>query len=267
MSNEIPIYLNELPMVASAGWYRVDSPWYHVDRNVPVNFLIFVLEGSFSVVEDGLPYEVPKNHLFFLKANKHQTGHKLIESGANWLWVSFEDIDPSGSDKEIMTLPKTMGFQDPHKFQLMISSLYHTQQRNEPFKQQQLNGRLYRLFTYMLLQAQMTSPSSTKRSLSLKVIDLLQKQLFTGFDSQAIGSSLDMNYSYISRRFKEETGETVKGFYLTLKTNEAIRLFQTTSLNIAQVSDRLGFQNPYHFSRVFKKIKGVAPGAYRKQLY
>lgn len=267
MSHEVDIYLNELPQVTGAGHYHVDSLWKHIDRNVPIHVLIFVLEGTLYVSEEGKSYEVPKHHMIILKANSQQSGLKYINPGSNWLWVNFLPIELGHKHSEIVTLPKVMSFGSPHTVEIRLRNLLEINDRNEPYKQQLLNGALYRIQMYLLNQAQMRRLQGAKRLISPKVINLLKAQVSEGLDTQVIAKDLDLNYSYISRKFKEETGETVKRFYLTLRVNEAIKLFQTTNLNVAEISNALNFPNPYHFGRVFKMIKGVSPGAYRKQLY
>ncbi|MCI4170894.1 AraC family transcriptional regulator, partial [Bacillus spizizenii] len=39
-------------------------------------------------------------------------------------------------------------------------------------------------------------------------------------------------------------------------------LFKTSNLNVTEVSSRLGFSNPYYFSRLFKRVTGVSPSLY-----
>jgi two-component system response regulator YesN len=39
----------------------------------------------------------------------------------------------------------------------------------------------------------------------------------------------------------------------------AMELLQTTSKSVTEVADDLDFENPFYFSRVFKKYYGIAP--------
>ena len=43
------------------------------------------------------------------------------------------------------------------------------------------------------------------------------------------------------------------------------QLLLDPSQSITQVSDRLGFQYPQHFSRFFKKLAGMTPKDYREK--
>lgn len=78
---------------------------------------------------------------------------------------------------------------------------------------------------------------------------------------------MEMNYCYIGRLFKAETGVSINQYYMKLKVNQAINLLHTSELNISQISDRLNYPNPYYFSKVFKKITGMSPKAYKKHMY
>nr|WP_245855900.1 helix-turn-helix domain-containing protein [Paenibacillus rigui] len=49
--------------------------------------------------------------------------------------------------------------------------------------------------------------------------------------------------------------------------NHALELIRSTSLNVSEISKRLGYQNPYYFSRVFKKVFGESPSAYMSHFY
>lgn len=48
---------------------------------------------------------------------------------------------------------------------------------------------------------------------------------------------------------------------------EACKLLQSTDLPIYQVAQRLGYGDPYYFSRQFRKAVGVSPRTYRKGGY
>ncbi|WP_246354138.1 helix-turn-helix domain-containing protein [Paenibacillus phytohabitans] len=42
---------------------------------------------------------------------------------------------------------------------------------------------------------------------------------------------------------------------------------RTSSYNVSEISEALGYPNPYYFSRVFKKVLGESPSSYMKHLY
>lgn len=89
---------------------------------------------------------------------------------------------------------------------------------------------------------------------------------FTNITSaQEIADQCCLNIRYIARLFR--TYEKIRPYdYLTrLKVNKAANVLLTTNLNINQIARMTGFDNPYHFSRVFKSKFKISPLKYRKK--
>ena len=78
--------------------------------------------------------------------------------------------------------------------------------------------------------------------------------------------SLGYSKSYLSKLFHEQTGETIANFAIREKIKRAKQLIRDENLNFAQISDRLAFDNPQYFSRVFKRITGMTPTEFKSSL-
>jgi AraC-like DNA-binding protein len=77
---------------------------------------------------------------------------------------------------------------------------------------------------------------------------------------------LHMHPTHFIRFFKRETGKTPKEYITCRKMEIAKAMLANPDMEINEISDRLGFFDSMHFSRVFKKIYSVSPTAYRKIL-
>lgn len=77
----------------------------------------------------------------------------------------------------------------------------------------------------------------------------------------------DYSRSYLSRRFQQQTGQTLADYATQLKINEAKRLIRETKLNFAQISAKLAFENPQYFSRVFKRKTGMTPTEFKNRAH
>ena len=71
---------------------------------------------------------------------------------------------------------------------------------------------------------------------------------------------------YFVRMFKQSTGETPYQFISRLKINKAKELLTNTSMKIIEVGYEVGFDDPGHFARAFKKQQGITPSGFRKLL-
>lgn len=69
--------------------------------------------------------------------------------------------------------------------------------------------------------------------------------------------------SRLSILFKNETGHSPLSYINLLKVQHACLLLDNTQMRINQICHKLGINDPYYFSRLFSKIIGISPRAYR----
>lgn len=135
----------------------------------------------------------------------------------------------------------------------------------------QLSIQVYQLFLE-LHKATKAWSKSTKNvgkgeAVAGRVMNFLKQHTNEDFDSEKLSSHLNLNYSYVSATFKTQTGLSIIEAHTKLRINKAIDWMRNTSLNVSEISERLGYKNPYYFSRVFKKTIGESPSAYLSHFY
>ena len=77
-----------------------------------------------------------------------------------------------------------------------------------------------------------------------------------------IAASCHTDEAYLCRLFKRYGSESPYHVLVRLKMRYAADLLNGSPTLIKQVAKTMGFADPYHFSRVFKKIYGVSPQAF-----
>lgn len=74
----------------------------------------------------------------------------------------------------------------------------------------------------------------------------------------------NLHPNYFSTVIKSKTGKTVNTWISEKTIAEAQALLAQTSQPIKEIAYRLGFQEPTHFSRFFKKHTNLTPSAFRR---
>lgn len=78
-----------------------------------------------------------------------------------------------------------------------------------------------------------------------------------------VAGVMGLDASYISRLFKRYYHLTPYNLLLQRKMDYALELLQSQHLSVQRVSELIGFSDPFHFSRTFKRVKGVSPSRFR----
>ena len=78
-----------------------------------------------------------------------------------------------------------------------------------------------------------------------------------------IAQRLNYSASYISRIFTRSTGITPVEYISLRRMEAAAKLLTESSINIMEISERVGYRNSNYFSKVFRKTFGCQPTEYR----
>ncbi|GGD96778.1 helix-turn-helix domain-containing protein [Paenibacillus nasutitermitis] len=78
-----------------------------------------------------------------------------------------------------------------------------------------------------------------------------------------IAENLKVSAAYLSRTFKEETGNNFTEFVLDIKVKKAVNMMEN-GMGVTETAERLGYLNVSSFTRMFKKRVGVAPSQFVK---
>lgn len=86
------------------------------------------------------------------------------------------------------------------------------------------------------------------------------------FDMNLLAKELGLSRSSLFAKFKALTGMTPNDFVLNYKLKRAAQMLKNNhELQIAEISDQLGFGSPRYFSRCFKAQFNVTPADYRRK--
>jgi AraC-like DNA-binding protein len=102
-------------------------------------------------------------------------------------------------------------------------------------------------------------------SISFLAQKIMRDHLDDPLGLDRIADMLSVSESQLAHQFRKETGTSPARFYRQLRI-ECAKQFLAEGLPINEVSDQMGFENPFHFSRVFKQTTGVSPSQFKDQI-
>lgn len=81
---------------------------------------------------------------------------------------------------------------------------------------------------------------------------------------EALASAAGMSITHYSVLFRRHTGFAPIDFLIRLRVQQACRLLDTTTLPVSEVARQVGYDDPYYFTRCFRRVMGHSPRKYRQ---
>lgn len=99
-----------------------------------------------------------------------------------------------------------------------------------------------------------------------KMVEKITESVYSVVSVEEVCSEFNYGKTYLSQLFKRHSGLSIMQYYNELKVKEAKKLIKDGKLTMSKISEKLGFNNQYYFSRVFKKVEGISPSDYKEQI-
>lgn len=148
-----------------------------------------------------------------------------------------------------------------------VLEMYAEQERNDRYSHSILSGMVTVLLTRLVRDYGQDAQSPATLKGSGETAELLHYTLnhLNDITLESLASHLGYSQPHTSRLVKKWTGSNFKDLILSIRFERAARLLKETSLNVRQISENVGYDNPENFIRMFKKRYGVSPSSYRGQ--
>lgn len=96
--------------------------------------------------------------------------------------------------------------------------------------------------------------------------EVLDARFDEAIDLQELAGSLYISPDYLRHIFKQCLGESPLNYLIRRRLDSACELLNFTDLPVQEVARRVGLENPYYFSRIFRKKIGMPPSQYRQHI-
>lgn len=80
---------------------------------------------------------------------------------------------------------------------------------------------------------------------------------------QELARHFNTNRTTLQAKFKSITGMSIAQYLIRLRVHVASILLKDTSLTVQEIIERTGFEDPTHFTRMFKRYANLNPSGYR----
>lgn len=247
--------------------------------------LAVILKGEGNFFIENQTYPVQKGDILILNPGVHHKSmiKPLASSPATECYLAFSNVQfreclpgtfPLFEDgSRILHMPQQLR---PEIFRLCMA----IGKESENFK----IGRYFMLKSYLiqilcLLIREMTAEkvlkgekktdkyffkSVSKKYVVQKITKYLEEHYREKISLDQIAANMYLSPYYISKIFKTETGDTPINYLISIRMGHARELLdEDPDISIQTVSAAVGYEDAYHFSKLFKKYYGLSPLHYK----
>ncbi|KWX71334.1 helix-turn-helix domain-containing protein [Paenibacillus jilunlii] len=124
---------------------------------------------------------------------------------------------------------------------------------------------LWQLIQWERRQSRRKETKFTEDVLMAEAARLLEEQAGKAVSLQELARQLALSPVQLTRRFREAFQVTPSDYLQAVRLKKARSLLADSTLTLAQIAERCGYENGFYLSRVFSKAMGVSPSEYRRR--
>jgi AraC-like DNA-binding protein len=99
-----------------------------------------------------------------------------------------------------------------------------------------------------------------------RAVKLIEQNYMQPLTLPAVAKEIGVSPFHFSRVFRTKTGTSFKAYLNQVRIEAAKRLMREQEVNVTETCFAVGFNDLSYFSRVFRKMEGINPSAYRREL-
>ncbi len=97
------------------------------------------------------------------------------------------------------------------------------------------------------------------------VFGYIEQRIHMPLRLKELAGLIHLHPTYFSNLFTETFGMSPMTYIMQRRVHRAQSLLKQSDATVQHIADMMGFKDAFYFSRVFKKITGIAPSIYRQR--
>ncbi len=218
--------------------------------------LEFVISGLGTLETGGNRYTISAGHAYLLR--KHEDHHYYADAKDPWHKL-FINCDGPLIKSLLHTYNPGIVFPLPDGERILRAL-----KNRATAHQFHLHDYASLCFHELLIQQNMYTTQTQQPAAILQIQQFIDSHLTETFNMDMLTHRMHMSAGHLSRFFKKHIGQAPSAYHQQQRLKLAADFLTNSNLSVKQISEQLGYSDPFYFSGVFKKAYGRSPSGYRK---
>ncbi len=257
---------------------------FSVEREMPLEpkhcadrRLIYVRRGRGAFLVAGEPHEAREGDLFLWPAGTLYEAHGQLQL----IGVNFDLIERPGAPQLPVAMIHPTRYREDLRVEAetvedqpslngvihlrgavfaeeMLARMLEEYAGRRLFFRTSLRGEMQTLVIRVLREAVRGEPEN----LAERILQYIRENYRKPMTNEILEAAFHFHESTLSRALRRHTGMPIHRYLLEYRIQQAVNLLELQPYMVEEVAHMVGFEDANYFTRYFKKIMGVSPGAY-----
>ena len=238
------------------------SPAHSWGPGVRNHYLIHhVITGKGTYIAQNQRHELAAGDTFLIYPDT--SIHYFADGQDPWeyIWVGFDGIDAKHYVDQMDFTPQRPVLRGLHADEVrrLLEDIYSDYGAGA-WRNAAITGRLYLLMAFLVEHAsRVPSTRSSGSDCAKDAANYIMTHFEEPITVEGLADFASVSHSSLYRSFKRRFQMSPKRFLLEYRIERACMLLLDSNYSIQEVSNSVGFEDPFYFSRAFKSVKGVSP--------
>lgn len=258
------VYEQHIPDKRSPFIFHTDIPEKHV---IALNWhenmeLLYCIEGKGIVRCDDEEYSFKKGEIFIIESNMLHGAYD-IDGAFKYRCLIIDKFFQTENGLEVENVHFPRLIEDSELaagFERLVEAFYSKGRYKGALIRHAVLGFMISLYEKYSSAYDESGIGQKRESLERikSVIVYIKKNYAEKITLDDIASSVKTSKFYLSREFKQITGQTIFEFLNIIRCKEARRLIKS-GLSVSEAALSCGFENMSYFTRTYKRLAGELP--------
>lgn len=254
--------------ICSLGYYpKAEKHYTYRKKGLPENFLFYCVDGKGWYKIGERKYQVSTNEFFMLPQNVEHAYGSDDEHPWSIYWIHFG----GESLPELNKMPVVQKFFKPTLIKnggdiaAQFSKIYKTLELGYSTDNLMYANMCLSYFISLFIhnEKHYTVNASATNDCIDSAILFMQEHIHENLTLEQLSKQYSYSPSRFSSLFRQKTGYAPIDYFIHMKMQKASQHLDFSNRSVKDIAMSMGFDDPYYFSKRFKKITGMSPKKYR----
>ena len=254
--NESPFFITEYGKTFSG------TPCYQLRMPSSISCVQYVISGSGIILYRDQLFTVQAGDSFLLLEGENQIYYSNPDNQFERIWINFKG-PLSKALIDIYELTGTVVFKNTDSYHLLEEIQQACHENTDPEAYKKVTAQLFlKLIQFFADNRENTAEVSHNAEQMRAFLDM---HILEDVKLSQIAAHFSFTKEHFIRVFRKTYGITPHQYILQSRIRLAMIMLISTGEPISQISEKLHFSDPHHFSDAFQKHVGFRPSQYRKK--